>query len=114
MGPVRHRVDSLYSIGSAFLRAGYNHLAYIKSCTVPKRYCRDRLARPNSQACTRITMQPEVSVIVPVRAHFERCLKKAGATRDPRAPARAPRFARVKMKNKPTVMSNGMVVQIKE
>ena len=31
-----------------------------KISTVPRAYCRNRLARPNSQACTRIAVQPEV------------------------------------------------------
>ena len=43
-------------------------------------------------------MQPGISALVPVRADFERCLKKAGAKRDPREQARAPRFARAKNK----------------
>ena len=79
-----------------------------KISTVPRGYCRNRLARPNSQACTRISVQPGTSVLVSVRAHLERCLKKTlVAKRDPREPARMPKLARsrkikikIKIKNK--------------
>ena len=67
--PVRHRVDY------TFTRAGWNCLVVDKISTVPRGYFRNRFARPNSQACTRIAGQPEVSVLVPLRAHLERCLK---------------------------------------
>ena len=40
--------------------------------------------------------------------------KNAGAKRDPREPARAPRFARAKIKIKIKIMSNRMLAQIKE
>ena len=46
-----------------------------KISTVLRGYCRNRLARPNSQACTRIAVQPEVYVLVSLRASLERCLK---------------------------------------
>ena len=91
MEPVRHRVDY------AFTRTGWNCLVVDKTSTVPRGYFRNRLARPNSQACTRITVQPEVSALVPVSMGSNGA-KKTVATRDPRAPTRAPRFARVKIK----------------
>ena len=60
----------------------------------------ERLARPNSQACTRIAGQPEVPVLVPWRAHLQRCSNNLMAKQGPRAQARAPGLARVKIKSR--------------
>ena len=66
---IRYRVDY------AFTRAGCDCLVVDKIGTVPRGYGRNRLARPNSQACTRMTMQPEVAVLVPVSMRFRTVLK---------------------------------------
>ena len=41
-----------------------------------------------------------ISAFVLVRAHLQRCLKKVGPKRDPREPARAPKFAKINNKVK--------------
>ena len=48
----------------------------------------EHLARPISQACTGIAVQPAVSVLVPLRAHLQQMLKHFCASRNPRASLR--------------------------
>ena len=57
-------------------------------------------------------MQPRISPLVPVRAHFERCFKKAGAKRDSREPARAPELACC-AQNKIKIKTNKVEIKIK-
>ena len=47
-----------------------------------------RLARPISQACAGIAVQPAASVLVPWRAHLQQMLQKIRASRTPRASSR--------------------------
>ena len=66
-----------------------------RSSIVSTGYCRkssgiervpsERLARPLSQACTRIAVQPAVQVLASSRAHLQQMLKKSRASRTPRA-----------------------------
>ena len=56
----------------------------------------ERLARPISQACTRIAWQPEASVLVPSRAHLQQMLKTKSCKQDPAR--QLTRFSREKIK----------------
>ena len=47
-----------------------------------------RLARPISQACAGIAVQPAASVLVPWRAHLQQMLQNIRASRTPRASSR--------------------------
>ena len=76
----RHRVDY------AFTRAGCGFLVVDKISTVPRGYCRNRLVRPNSQACTRIVVPPEVAMLVPVSMRSRTVLKAELNTIVPRSP----------------------------
>ena len=59
MGPVRHW--SIVLTGSVRVPLSEAIVPRVDTIsTVPRGYCRNRLARPNSQACTKIAVQPEV------------------------------------------------------
>ena len=48
----------------------------------------EHLARPISQVCTGVAVQPAVKVLVPSRAHLQQMLKNFRASRTPRASSR--------------------------
>ena len=67
MGPERHRIDIIACTRSITRSLEQAIVPRVdKISTIPRGYCRNRLARPNSQVCTRITLQPEVSVLEPM------------------------------------------------
>ena len=83
-----------------------------KISSVPRSYCRNRLARPNSRACTRIAGQPEISVLVPLRARIERCLKTLVAKRDPREPVCVPKLACSRAREKKQIKIKFKILKI--